>query len=408
MQKRIVANVIISELKKSNACLYVKGVLFNLKTNLNGVRVTEAFMDEIVENKEKYLGIPLCADVKGLINGKVIGHMYDEKKDEFKSQIIGSMIDFEKQETEDGAALVITAKIMKRYRAVCEAVGGLFASGDLKFSFELLAGEYTEEEDGTMLIDVSENNYLEGAAVVTFPACEEAVAMQLVAECLNQGDENMTNEEVQVNAEEEKVVETAEEETKVNAEAETEVKAETEVTAEEEKPAGEVNAATEVKEATEVNEATEVETETEVKSETEAKEGSCKDKEDEEEEKKKTASTGVENAEVYTTTTHTEVDQERSYDSETGEETYHEVVDTTTVYSELKEAVTNMLAEIKAIKEQLAEIQKPEEKHTIAEAAHTEYDLLNPFIDDIASPQKYTLLASEETPSHYGLLDPVD
>lgn len=398
MQKRIVANVIISELKKSNACLYVKGVLFNLKTNLNGVRVTEAFMDEIVENKEKYLGIPLCADVKGLINGKVIGHMYDEKKDEFKSQIIGSMIDFEKQETEDGAALVITAKIMKRYKAVCEAVGGLFASGDLKFSFELLAGEYTEEEDGTMLIDVSEHNYLEGAAVVTFPACEEAVAMQLVAECLNQGDENMTNEEVQVNAEEEKVVE---EETKVNAEAETEevnAEAETEVTAEEEKPAEEVNAETEVKEATEVN------AETEDKEEEEEPE----DKEDEEEEKKETASTGVENAEVYTTTTHTETDVERSYDSETGEETYHEVVETTTVYSELKEAVANMLAEIKAIKEQLAEIQKPEEKHTIAEAAHTEYDLLNPFIDDIASPQKYTLLASEETPSHYGLLDPVD
>ena len=111
---------------------------------------------------------------------------------------------------------------------------------------------------------------------------------------------------------------------------------------------------------------------------------------------------------MYTTTTHTETDMERSYDSETGEETYHEVVETTTVYSELKEAVTSMLAEIKAIKEQLAEIQKPEEKHTIAEAAHTEYDLLNPFIDDIASPQKYTLLASEETPSHYGLLDPVD
>lgn len=398
MQKRIVANVIISELKKSNACLYVKGVLFNLKTNLNGVRVTEAFMDEIVENKEKYLGIPLCADVKGLINGKVIGHMYDEKKDEFKSQIIGSMIDFEKQETKDGAALVITAKIMKRYKAVCEAVGGLFASGDLKFSFELLAGEYTEEEDGTMLIDVSEHNYLEGAAVVTFPACEEAVAMQLVAECLNQGDENMTNEEVQVNAEEEKVVE---EETKVNAEAETEevnAEAETEVTAEEEKPAEEVNAETEVKEATEVN------AETEDKEEEEEPE----DKEDEEEEKKETASTGVENAEVYTTTTHTETDVERSYDSETGEETYHEVVETTTVYSELKEAVTNMLAEIKAIKEQLAEIQKPEEKHTIAEAAHTEYDLLNPFIEDIASPQKYTLLASEETPSHYGLLDPVD
>lgn len=398
MQKRIVANVIISELKKSNACLYVKGVLFNLKTNLNGVRVTEAFMDEIVENKEKYLGIPLCADVKGLINGKVIGHMYDEKKDEFKSQIIGSMIDFEKQETEDGAALIITAKIMKRYKAVCEAVGGLFASGDLKFSFELLAGEYTEEEDGTMLIDVSEHNYLEGAAVVTFPACEEAVAMQLVAECLNQGDENMTNEEVQVNAEEEKVVE---EEIKVNAEAETEevnAEAETEVTAEEEKTAEEINAETEVKEATEVNAETEDEKEEE----------EPEDKEDEEEEKKETASTGVENAEVYTTTTHTETDVERSYDSESGEETYHEVVETTTVYSELKEAVANMLAEIKAIKEQLAEIQKPEEKHTIAEAAHTEYDLLNPFIDDIASPQKYTLLASEETPSHYGLLDPVD
>lgn len=390
MQKRIVANVIVSELKKSNACLYVKGVLFNLKTNLNGVRVTEAFMDEIVENKEKYLGIPLCADVKGLISGKVIGHMYDEKKDEFKSQIIGSMIDFEKQETEDGAQLVITVKIMKRYKAVCEAVGGLFASGELKFSFELLVSDYVEEEDGTLLIDVSENNYLEGAAVVTFPACEEAVAMQLVAECLNQGDENMENENVQVNAEEE--IQVNAEEEKVEQVAEEAQPAEEQVNAEaQEQPSEEAETKESVEEVAEKEMPDDEEEEKE-------EEASCKDPD---EEKK-------ENAEVHSSTTHTEIDRESSYDTDTGEETYHEVVETTTIYSELKEAVESLMAEMKQLREQIAEIQKPAETHTVAEAAHVEYDLLNPFIENITSPQKYTLLASEETPSHYGLLDPVD
>jgi len=405
MQKRIVANAVISELKKTNACLYVKGVLFNLKTNLNGVRVTEAFMDEIVENKEKYLGIPLCADVKGLISGKAIGHMYDAKKDEFKSQIIGSMIDFEKVDSEDGPQCVITYKVMKRYRAVCEALGSLFASGDLKFSFELLAGEYTEEEDGTIVIDASESNYLEGAAVVTFPACEEAVAMQLVAECLNQGDENMENEnKVVAEVEEEEVKTEVAEAEEVTAETE-EVVAETEEAAVEE-----VVAETETTETAEAEKDPKEEEPEEDKEEEKKEEAECKD------EKKETAES-QENAEVLTRTTHTEIDEEHAYDTETGDEIHHEVVETTTLYTtaeadikKLTESVEQLIAELAAVKQEIAEMKaEPEEPlHTVAEAAHVEYDLLNPFVENITSPKKYTLLESEKSERQYSLLDPVD
>ena len=215
MQKKVLtASAIISELQSSEMYLIVRGQLCDTKTNLNGVRVTESFIDEIVSNESKYQGIPLCADVRGLLNDRTIGHMYNQATGEFMSAIIGSMQSFEKITAEDGtSSLVFTARIMKRYGKVCSALSNLFAEHRLKFSFEICAAKYTEESDGTIVIDADEANYLEGAAVVTFPACEDAVAMELVAECLSKGDDAgmQTNEEtVVIEAADEKKVETAE------------------------------------------------------------------------------------------------------------------------------------------------------------------------------------------------------
>lgn len=241
---------VISEIQQSDIYLTVKARLFETPgANLNGVRVTPAFLDEIVANQDKYVGLPVCADVKALANGNYehLGHLYDARTGEFHSAQIGSFYQYEKEETADGAALIGYARIMKRNKAVCKAIAELFADNALKFSFEISCGSYRTLDDGTLEIDAGENNFLEGAAIVTFPACENAVALDLVAECNNiaddcrEGEDKMTDEAqsvvvaeeaaVDVKAEAEAEVETAETTTEqvaetVEAEVEAEEKAE--------------------------------------------------------------------------------------------------------------------------------------------------------------------------------------
>ena len=204
---------VVSELQQSDIYMTVKARLFETpKANLNGARVTAAFLNEIVENEEKYVGLPLVADVKALANGRYdhLGHLYDARTGQFYSTQIGSFYKFERDDFDGGSYLVGYARIMKRNQAVCKAIAELFAEGALKFSFEISCGSYEKLDDGTIRIDVGENNFLEGAAIVTFPACEDAVALELVAECdriaddLRKGENEMTDvkESAEVVAEE--------------------------------------------------------------------------------------------------------------------------------------------------------------------------------------------------------------
>ena len=198
---------VISEIEQSDVFMTVRArILETPKANLNGCRVTEAFIDDIISNKERYVGLPLYADKKALTSGKYnrLGHLYDSKTGEFHSAQIGSFYDFEKEDFEGGSYLVGYARIPKRDKALSKAIAELFAEGRLKFSFEIACGDYTELDDGTIEIDASENNYLEGTAIVTFPACEDAVALEFVAqhEPDERGDEDMA-EETKVVAEEE-------------------------------------------------------------------------------------------------------------------------------------------------------------------------------------------------------------
>ena len=191
------ASTVISSLEGPNKkYLDIVGKLCDVKFNLNQVRVTEAFIDDIVEHWKDNISLPLCADVTGLINDRTIGHEYDPVNDEFHSQIIGGLYDFKKEGFGENASLVIGARVMKRYGAVCNALTRLFVENRLKFSFEITAGEFAQEEDGSITIDASPLNYLEGVAVVTFPACEDAIARELVAECLTKGDECDLNKDV--------------------------------------------------------------------------------------------------------------------------------------------------------------------------------------------------------------------
>lgn len=320
---------VISEMKQSDMFMSVKmRILETPKANLNGVRVTEAFIDEIVADEERYVGLPLYADVKSLLSGKYgnLGHMYNAKTGEFYSTQIGSFYQFEKESFKGGAYLVGYARIPKRNKKLSEAIATLFASGSLKFSFEIACSDYSEDEEGILIIDASENNYLEGTAIVTFPACEDAVALEFVAQReagnTERGEMEMAEVEKLEN-EQEKLV--AEEETEATQSTQTaeetiqpeKVETQPEQVAEQETETAE----TKVEETaeTEDDESKEVKAEEEKTEDSSTEENaSCKKEEKAEESDKETAAVYVDTSKTVTETTY-------AYDTESGKSAFQRV-----------------------------------------------------------------------------------
>ena len=308
---------VISEMKQSDMFMSVKmRILETPKANLNGVRVTEEFIDEIIADEERYVGLPLYADVKSLLSGKYgnLGHMYNAKTGEFYSTQIGSFYQFEKETFKGGAYLVGYARIPKRNQKLSKAIAELFAEGSLKFSFEIACSDYSEDEEGIFVIDASENNYLEGTAIVTFPACEDAVALEFVA----QREAGNTERGEMEMAEVEKLETVAEEETEATQSTQiTEETTQPEQVAEQETETAE----TKVEETAETNEekTEEVKAEKEETDEpSEEENASCKKEEKAEEAEKETAA-------VYVDTTTTMTETTYAYDSETGKSAFKRV-----------------------------------------------------------------------------------
>ena len=89
-----------SSLQSSPIFLSVDMVMFASGVpNLNGVECTEAFLDEICENQDKYLALPLCADITNLEQGSYdqLGHCYDAEEGICTAPIIGSYVSFRKE-----------------------------------------------------------------------------------------------------------------------------------------------------------------------------------------------------------------------------------------------------------------------------------------------------------------------
>ena len=290
---------VISEIQQSPMFMTVKAVICDTpEANLNGAKVTEAFVNEVVKNEKRYVGLPLYADVKALTRGEFDrpGHLYDVKTGEFHSTQIGSFYKFEKEEFENGYHLIGYARIPKRNKKLSNNIAELFANGKLSFSFEVAE----ENDDGTITIDASENNYLEGTAIVTYPACENAVALELVA----QKAEESAN---------------ADETRKGECEmAEVENKAEVVETEAAQPELAEQEVKDEVAETTETEEKTE-ETAAET---TEDENASCK--------KEKENAEETSTAEVYVRETVTESKETHAFDTETGKSVHQNVVVQTT------------------------------------------------------------------------------
>lgn len=331
MSKLVFAST-ISAIEQSDVFMTVKARICEApEANLNGARVTEAFIDEIVNNEARYVGLPLYADKKALISGNYnrLGHLYDIKTGEFHSAQIGSFYKFEKQSIKDGCALIGYARIPKRNKKLSKAILELFSENALKFSFEVTVGEYEELDDNTILIDVSENNYLEGTAIVTYPACEDAVALELVAQ--QKADETRKDDEEM--AEVENKAEVVETEATQSELAEEKKAISEEETAEQEETASEEENASK-------------------------EEAACNDK------KKKNAEEEI--ATVYVTTTETVKHETHAYDSETDRAVHQEVeIQTTTTKPVDGELVVTddgvHVAENEAVEEQVVETVKAED-----------------------------------------------
>lgn len=157
--------------------------MLTTETNLNGVRLTEGFINDIAEHAEEYTCMPLCADAERLARGQDFGltHMYDEQEGMFRAPQIGSFYEVHKVTDEHGVSLVGTARINKRNADVTEKIVEMFRQNRLKFSFEIWASDITEE-DGVIVVDAAEGNRLTAMAIVTTPALPAAIALAIAAD----------------------------------------------------------------------------------------------------------------------------------------------------------------------------------------------------------------------------------
>jgi len=422
--KKVLASAVISELQSSDIYLTLKARLFDLRANLNGVRVTEAFLDEIVENEAKYVCHPLYADIRGLIANRTVGHMYNARTGEFHSTQIGAFYRFEKEEDGDNKYLVGYARVPKRNKALCKALSDLFTDNALKFSFEVNCSTYEEDADGTMVIDAAAGNYWEGECVVTFPACETAVAQELIAECLGKGDENMADEEIMI----------AESETAENVETNESVVAEAEIAEVEvaETETAETIYVTQehveidnvraynVDTGEEIEERVVVET-TSRTPVTIAEDEAHDDENDvDDEDSTDTDSDDQNDDDNEVIAESTENASENNEDEEQCAETaVAEATNWAVLIAEMRdsiEALRKEIAELRTIPDDAAAViaeeilsENNETETVIAESVTGDADntpLMNPFMASISAPKKYTLLEKEEKPAHkYSLLD---
>jgi hypothetical protein len=185
-KEKILASII--ELHDSNDVYMTLDVLLiTSRVNLNKARFTPDFIHEIVENKDFYIGLPLVCEKEKLEKGKYkqLGHAL-KKDGTFKTEQIGSYVDYYEKEAEDGEwELFGTVRVFKRFKNVCEAIQELFEDKSLFFSVECYVGEYTKKSDGTREIDVNKENKFFGDAIVSFPAEAKSTAQLLIAEALN-------------------------------------------------------------------------------------------------------------------------------------------------------------------------------------------------------------------------------
>ena len=189
----LASEVAIAEDEKLNPVfLSIKMKLADNAGNRNNEGITAAFISDLINRQDEFDCLPFYADVKNLLarNYDQLTHMYNRFTKKFSSTQIGSLTDFYSETDNDGViSLYATARVPKREHEICMRLAELYSLGRLSVSFEVRYNpEYTIEKDGVLFIDANEDNALTGIALVSVPACEDAVALDMVAEVADGSD----------------------------------------------------------------------------------------------------------------------------------------------------------------------------------------------------------------------------
>lgn len=189
----LASEVTIAEEDKLNPVfLSIKLKLADNAGNRNNEGITAEFISDLIKRQDEFDCLPFYADVKNLLarNYDKLGHMYNRITKKFGTTQIGSLTDFYSETDNDGViSLYATARVPKREYEVCLRLVELYEMDKLCVSFEVRYNpEYTIEKDGVLFIDASEDNALTGIALVSMPACVDAVALDMVAEVADNSD----------------------------------------------------------------------------------------------------------------------------------------------------------------------------------------------------------------------------
>ena len=203
----LASDVSLTEQQSCEQFVKLTFCLFSTRLNRNGQGVTEAFIDEIVQNPTKYLCTPLRVDKHRLLahDFSHLGHMYDPDTGKFNTDQIGGFASFQKVVEEDGTACLYgEARVSKTDIDVCTAICLMYQLGILNVSFEICyVPEGLKIMDAGMYVDAHPSNVLTGMTIVTIPAHPEAVAVTLTAEAKlgedeeapGDGEENKTGDD---------------------------------------------------------------------------------------------------------------------------------------------------------------------------------------------------------------------
>lgn len=174
----------VSEIQSNDMYMTIVTQMFSTEVNLNNVRVTEAFIDNIVNNREQYSWVPFCVDKQMLRDEHILSlqHKMDENEEYFTTEQIGNFVNFWKEDSDGVVVLYAEARVPKRDKKICEMLKRMFDSGMLKVSFEIMSGACAYDGD-VVVVDANEANQLVGMAVVSIPAYPDASsAVLMVAE----------------------------------------------------------------------------------------------------------------------------------------------------------------------------------------------------------------------------------
>lgn len=173
------------ETQGSEIYISIKLVLLDSLVNLNNIQYSKEFLQDIEDRKQEFIAIPLMAEVSKLESGKYnnLTHAFNSKTGKFKSQMIGSFVNFYTQESPDNSEileLIGECRVPKRFEKTTAALQELYDNSSLQFSYEVACGEYSSI-DGIKYVDKSDKNFLFAMAVVSNPAVISAKALTLVA-----------------------------------------------------------------------------------------------------------------------------------------------------------------------------------------------------------------------------------